>query len=203
MKKALLILGAVALSASTFAANGTINFNNFDVANVSGPGTYSPGVFRPGFSGNPKLSSSAATPNGAGLGYTAGLFLAGQTTPFATSRFFNTTDDGAGLAGFEWGFASGSDVQVPGFNPGTTPSLEIKVWQTAAGSWENSAIRSDVGAGVFTPKPLGGADPGGGTAFLTPALTGFNGLVLVPEPSTYALAFSGIGALVMMARRRK
>jgi len=207
MKKALLLLAAVALSASTFAAaDGTINFNNFDVANVSGPGTYSPGVFLPGFTangGNPKLPAANPTPGGAGAGYTAGLFLSGSATPFATSRFFNTAADGSGLAGFEWGFASGSDVNVPGAAPGTTPTLELKVWQTAAGSWDNSTIRSQAGAGVFTPKPLGGQDPNGGTAFLTPALTGFNGLVLVPEPSTYALAFSGIGALVMVARRRK
>jgi opacity protein-like surface antigen len=201
MKKALLTLAAVALATSVYAADGVINFNNFDVANVTGSGTYSPGVFLPGFSGSPKLSSSVPTSGGAGAGYTAGLFLAGGTTPLFTSRFYNTTQDGQAFAGFEWGFAQNSDVSVTGSAPGTTPSLEIKVWETGK-TWDTSTIRSAAGAGVFTPKPLGGPDPAGGSPFLTPTLSGFQGLVLVPEPSTYALGMLGLGALAMMRRRK-
>jgi hypothetical protein len=176
MKKALLILAAMAMGASAFA-QGTITFFNNNLTGATG--TYRAGIFRPDGAG-------------AGAGYTVGLFLASNLdTPLATATFRTTTAQEV--------FATAQDVVITGSIAGTTPSLVVRAWETAAGSFANSTIR---GEQAFTSRPLGGQPDPQTPPIATPDMgPGFTGFTMVPEPSTIALGALGIGALLL--RRRK
>jgi hypothetical protein len=103
--------------------------------------------------------------------------------------------------GFAHGFINnlGTNAVIPGILRTISAALQLRVWDNQAGTittWEQAAIR---GASlIFTSQPLGGEK------IPPPNMVGlesFN-LVLVPEPSTYALV--GLGATVFwMFRQRK
>jgi MYXO-CTERM domain-containing protein len=203
MKKALLVMAAVAMGASAFA-QGTIIYANRNIPTLSGTG---------GGNGNGSYNvpifQNGSTTAGAGAltgGVTVGLFtpdgntligsslLRSTTTPTDTSMFFAQ---------------SAQTFNVPGTNPGDTPTLIVREWQGSsfaaakggAGQW---------GEQPFTTRPLGGTPVGGGTPIPTPNMTGWGpesgaGIQLnpaVPEPTTVAFGVLGLGALVL-ARRRK
>jgi hypothetical protein len=187
MKKALLTLALLAAATSAFAADGHIAFYNRNYIGTDGntmPAT-SPttgGIFRP----------DGVT--GAGDGFTAGLFLASDTTfsnPLATIGFRPSSGS------FSQVFTTTTDVIVTGSPVNSTPQLAVAAWETGK-TWATSSIR---GSQVFTSLPLGGQNPPNPDTF-TPGLTGFTGFIMTPEPSTYALGIAGLGALAMMRRRK-
>jgi hypothetical protein len=197
MKKALLLLAAVAMASSSYA-QGTLTFFNRLIPNPGGaPGTYTAGIFRDngdGISGNGTV--------GAGDGFTAGLFLSSDlSTPIATATFRPSSGT------LSEAFAATQTVTFdgtggkPNLAPGTTHSFTIRAWETAAGSYAASLHR---GEGTFTSQQLGGTPTGGGAPIPTPGLTGFTGfeMQIVPEPSTIALGLLGLGAVAMMRRRK-
>jgi len=209
MKKALLAVAMMAVSASVFAQStgGTINFKTLGIQKADGSGTYSVPIYQ----SNGDTPNGIANDNGtvgAGLltgGATLGLFIGGSATPFFTSTLGTT----APQSPYAVNPASGS-VAVPGTSPGQTPQLTIRVWQGASFAAAQTAIGQNWREWTFTTKPLGG-DPGNGGLVITPpTLTGWGpetgaGYELnqtVPEPTTVALGVLGIGALVL-ARRRK
>jgi hypothetical protein len=181
MKKALLTLAAVAMASSAFA-QGTILFFNGDISDGTG-GVYQAEVKR-------------QNGTGAGTGITAGLFFASDpdtATPIATTTFFGST-------GF---FATANEVPVTGKAPGTTADLQVRAWETSAGSF--AAAKGGAGlygsSGAFTSLPLGGPNPPN-PAIPSPDMRGLQSFTLVPEPTTYALGLLGLGALAMMRRRK-
>jgi len=187
MKKALLTLALLAGATSAFAADGHIAFYNRNYIGTDGntmPAT-SPttgGIFRPGGT------------VGAGDGFTAGLFLASDTSfsnPLATITFRPSSGT------FPQVFSTTVDVTVTGAAVNSTPSLAVAAWETGK-TYATSTVK---GFQTFTSLPLGGPNPPNPDTF-TPGLTGFTGFTMVPEPSTYALGLAGLGALAMMRRRK-
>ena len=92
------------------------------------------------------------------------------------------------------------DLPVLGANPGTTVTLQVRVWDTTTGpSYLSSGLRA--ASLLFNSGQLGGAT--GSSVFFSADpenWTSFN--FSVPEPGTFALV--GIGAAVLlMFRRRK
>jgi hypothetical protein len=205
MKKALLALTVVAMSASAFA-QGTIDFINRGLLTTggnpggNGDGTYNVPIY---------VFQGRATRDGAGDlagGVTLGLFAPGATTPMVTTLL--RTEAGTGTIPNNAFFATSTQTATlptaAGNAPGDTPTLTVRAWQGAsfaaaqggAGQW---------GEWSFVSQPLGGT-PAVGTPIPTPGMTGWgpqdgSGLELVPEPSTLALGALGLGALLL--RRRK
>jgi len=199
MKKALLALASITMSASVFAqgtTGGDVIFKNRGIIESDGVTTYNTPIFAAGQTGNLATGGAGKLPGGV----TVGLFLSSNlTTPLATAQLATTPDAATPF------FAS-QDVVVPGTTPGQVVNFTIREWQTAAGSfaaaqsgnfqWAEQTLQS---------QPLGGT-PTTGTPVPTPTLTGWgningSGITLTPEPSTIALGALGIGALLI--RRRK
>jgi hypothetical protein len=212
MKKALLAIAAMAVSASVFAQSndGTLVFKNLGVQNAAGTGTYNV----PLFANNGDATLGNSTTGGGSLqgGVTVGLFLSSNlNTPIATG-FLGT--GAAAQQPYIITPAPAQTISVPGQPPGATPSLTIRAWTTESGSFDAAKLDGtgqlgQWGEWIITSKPLGGTPAGGGTPITPPSLTGWGSetgsgfeLNIAPEPSTIALGVLGIGALVL-ARRRK
>ncbi|HUS36557.1 MAG TPA: hypothetical protein VM680_14490 [Verrucomicrobiae bacterium] len=154
-------------------------------------------------------NASVTLPNGAGVegsAFTAGLFLS-QTGSFnlIATTFFR---EGAGAGLFTTPQGS---TEVPGIPPGLPATFRARVWETAAGSYEN-AIASGRFYGEFVTKigspdifipELGMPNPPG--SITVPTLAGIQPLVLIPEPQALALATFAGGFLLLAQKlfRRK
>ena len=212
MKKAVFVLAVCLLSRSVFAqtsVDGKLIFANRNVPTLSGTGgANGNGTYNiPIWEYNPL--PGVQTGNGAGDlpgGVTVGLFLAGTTTPLATtllrpdanSQFFAT---------------SATPVYIPGVAPGQTAALVVRAWQgagpyTAARDAGRQFMDETTDArNAFTSRPLNGTPPQPGpgpdvgmTGWGSEDGTGLE-LTIVPEPSTGALAVIGVGVLLLHRRK--
>jgi hypothetical protein len=180
MKKLLVTLAAVLISASAFA-QGTVVFNNRNLTGAGGTLYHAP------ITGNT-------------VGATAQLFLVGTggaLTPLTPTQTFRPAPNNAFFVG-------PVTVEVPNVAAGTSGTIvRVRAWQGA--SWDAATERGE--STDITLGPLGGTPPGGLPPVTPPDLGGLNGanglqsFAIVPEPSTIALGVLGAAALLL--RRRK
>jgi len=176
MKKLLVTLAAVLVSASTFA-QGTIFFNNRTSA------------------GDVRIFAPDGTSGAGTLGtVNAQLFLVG--TGGALTALTPATTFRSGNASF---FVNPVDVTVPGLAAGTAASVIVRAW--VGDSFDAALTRGESAA--VNIAGLGGVNPTTGAIVPTPDLAGLQPftLTIIPEPSTIALGV--LGAAALLYRRRK
>ncbi|MGZ8940077.1 MAG: hypothetical protein ACXW32_12770 [Limisphaerales bacterium] len=136
---------------------------------------------------------------GAGAGFTAQLFLVNGSTVTALAPTTTFRDTSAATAYFVYPV----DVVVPGIPAGSSATFRMRVFETAAGSYDAAAASPGFAFGesndVFVDQ-LGGITPTGGIV-PTPDLAGLQSFVVLPEPSTVTLGV--LGAAALLYRRRK
>jgi hypothetical protein len=172
MKKLMLAVAAVMVSVAAFA-QGQVVFNNRVAGVVDARVTFADGS------------------GGVGAGYTAQLFGgadAANLTALNPATTFRTSSAAA------QGYVNGVVVDVPGIGPGNKATLVMRVFDSAnAQVGASGPITITLGGGTLPPSNLEGLQPF--------TVTGAGGPVIIPEPSTIALAVLGVGALLL--RRRK
>jgi hypothetical protein len=202
MKKLLLSLSVVALSVATMYGQGRVSFNNFASAGV----TVS--------TGNQGSAGAAGTAGQfIGANYSVQLLWA-PSAVYANEAAFNAAVVGSSPAtGFAFFGATGGTPGTDGaglFDGATVPnpigtSMPAGTYTMAARAWYNNATFTTYAAAQAASKNTGfvmftqavNAPPAGITTTAVPAFQ----VGLVPEPSTLALA--GIGAAMLLFRRKK
>lgn len=199
MKKLAVIIALAATAAGAFA-QGTINFANTATTRIVwGNGPLPPGAVA-------GANISAAFDVHVGLYYLGptgseqNLFLATGLIPklgTLSSGNTNATVDGR---------FTGAVATVP-ITPGSTGIFVIKAWSGNFANYEAAQLGGSTIGGIspqFSNITGGVPDPGNGIPGASASLNflGGNFVNLVPEPSTFALAALGAGALVFLRRRK-
>lgn len=198
MKKNLLTLALIALSAVASYAQGTITFANTIASKIlldadgSGPG------------------AAVAVPAGAALNY--GVFWGAPGTS-ADALQLNNGPLGTAHATSTGIINVGSPYVINGGLEQATVSLQIRAWSSSFGNdwqtasrtqgamWGQTDVRqvkllATAGPGAIIWQGNAGTDASRFFAFtISPVVT-------VPEPSTIALAVLGLGSLLLFRRRK-
>jgi hypothetical protein len=180
MKARFLGFLAALVTVSTWA-QGTIYFNTrFPSANVNAP-----------------VVLMDAAPHGPGPAYSAGLYIKQQDSFSLIPGSITTFRDGT-LNPLFARYVEPIVVEVPGAPQGATVTVRMRVWLTAAGSWEeaDSMILRGESADLVISNLGGGPVP---PADLPASFTGF--VMMWPEPSTYALGAIGAAMLYFFGGR--
>lgn len=190
MKKALLTLALVVVTAASGFAQGTYLFQN--LGNAAAAVTYAEGN-----AGNRTGNVAASSTSG----IVAGLFWLNSTT--------GEFEMLGGHANFQLpGVYAGGQRQTPA--PGTY-TFEVRAWETAFGAtYAEAAANTQTQNGrlAFLGQSaqfdVASGDP---TASIPPtsiaaSVPGFTVNAAVPEPSTIALGVLGVGALLLLRRRK-
>jgi hypothetical protein len=185
MKK-LLLTALTTMAAVGIYAQGSVLFNNSSTTLVK--------LLNPA---DQTLSSAPV-----GSTYTVGIWWAAAgTTDEAAFAFTGVTTTISPAPGRFTGLGK-TITQVP--TPGGTIAMQIRGWQTDAGSYDAAAASSDKYFGsssifsVATANPL--STPPGTPTAIVPGFTGLT-LHIVPEPSTIALGLLGLAGLFVLRRR--
>jgi hypothetical protein len=176
MKKLLIALAAVAITASSYGQGQVVFANRVT-------GVFDAPVYVDG------------TQNGPGADWSAQLYLQGADqsltalTPATTFR-----PAGTGAAAIADRYWIPVTVDVPGVASGANATFVARAWLTSGGTYDTSTGKGE--SAPFTVAVGGGTLP---PANLT-TLQGFT-VSVIPEPSVIALGVLGAGALFL--RRRK
>ena len=182
MKKTVIILAMVAaLGVMKVGAQGTFNFSNFGtgvdakVTDVDGVTALSGSAFKADAYWGPAGIAATDKSN-------SGLQSLGLAVSFST---------GAGA-----GYFLGNSQAIP--TQTGTVSLQVRVWQASAGATYAAAVTAGGHTGVGNVIQVALATGATGT----PNMVGLQAFsLIVPEPSTIAMAAMGLGGLLI--RRRK
>ena len=208
MKKHLLAaLLTVGIAVSAFSQGNVAFVNNASgfKAPIYAPELADPSVSIQGNTAN-GLPAGTAVYTGAplsGSGFTAQIWSA----PDATSSLqasLNTTSFRTGTAA---GFFSLVNATLPNVaKDATTATLQVRVWDNTGGAttWDQAVAANAVRgqSATFTAANIGGDfnTPPTITGLRSFNLTGAG--VIIPEPSTFALAGLGAAALLIFRRRK-
>lgn len=180
MKKLILVAVTSLLSLSAFA-QGTVNFNNSASSLVI----------------DPRTGAAAAS----GGGFTVALYwgVLGTTDANALVQIGAT-----GLINPTPGrYSAGTRTTGNATAPGQSAVFQVRAWETSGGSTYEQAVASGTAyygsSALFTSATGGAGSPPSAAVSLSATVPGFT---LVPEPSTFALGALGIGALLMVRRRK-
>jgi len=177
MKKAIIALAAILTAVATYA-QATVNFQNFTDPN---------GVKRTD-------GKNAAE----GVDITAQLYLVNPDNSLTALTPATTFLTGAANAGVE-GYLNPVLITIPGVAFSAPVNLQVKAWQTDAGSFAAASSTPNKWfgqTGIFNNKTGGDLAPPEDTIF-----TFASPLTQVPEPTT--LALGALGAAALLFRRRK
>lgn len=176
MNKAILAGVALAATAASVCAQGTLSLNS---ATGTKPRITLDGV-------NVKASDNVFVQ----------VLVAGASSLTGTDTFALT------LTGANEGLFSKGTLTVNGKPGGSAVDVTIRAWDKDTGADYASATTK--ATTTLTGFVLGGVVDANGIAGLpnsiVPAFTGLN-LVTIPEPSTYALAALGLGGLLFLRRK--
>jgi len=142
----------------------------------------------------------------AGTTYTVGLWWAPSGTTDANSAAWQYSGISTTIGPTPGRFTGGSQT-LAAMTAGATIAVQIRGWQTDAGSYDAAASGGKYSgkASIFemTPGNPLASPPGTAKAIVfTGPPAGFQGLTLqVPEPSTIALGILGLGGLFLLRRR--
>jgi hypothetical protein len=182
MKRLIITAAALAISTVGALAQGTIVFANANTALV---------VWGQGL---PFSGPVAATE-----GVKVGLYYNGALV--SPTPYVGTLSTGATNTGFNGRFNAGQ-VTVPGLASGATGTFQVRAWSGNFASYEAAVTGGSLYTAISADFQNGSGGPVPGNPDIPAAtLTGFTGMV-IPEPSTIALAALGLGALLAFRRRR-
>jgi hypothetical protein len=176
---------AAALLPLSVHAQGTVNFAT---ANAS------------------QVVRDQATGTAVGAGYTAALYwgVAGATE----AQLVQIGASWPVTAGNGFIINGGTRTTGNGTAPGATAAFQVRAWAGSALTYEAAGAAASRGKTVVFANATGDPAPASGPPVPPAAFgAGWNtpllvSSVVIPEPSTYALAALGVGALLLFRRRK-
>ncbi len=195
MKKKLLTLAAVAVSALTMYGQGRVNFNNYVSGNAITVGNPNQGASGGAFGANLGANYSVQLLYAAGSFADIGSFLAANPLSSTPVAFFGATGGSPGTDGA--GLFDGGTVAVGAAGAYT---MLVQAWFNG-GQYATYAAASGAGvnagrSALFSVTATAAPTPAPNTTF------GSFSAVVVPEPSTFVLAGLGVASLLLFRRRK-